>query len=321
MLTKSHIRDDLDAWNIALENTCGDFHASLNPELPVFIGDLDHQQEANMEVAMIRTNASRIIHRCANHERHDDRYCFLVMQRSGHMQMFVHGRRAFDMYPGDLMLMDSIAPCDLAPCGLVDLVSIHLKRNELKRLLPPGRRLFAKVPATNVSGQILHGMLKQLPATAQWPSESEGQTLHDVMVLLLAQAINPLSHAGIMSARTGNGYLRRCAEHLIEQQLDDPLLSPALLARRMGISVRQLYRLFDDGESICRHIQHQRLLRSAEDLCSAHLRHESISRIAARWGFTDPAHFSRVFKRHFARSPREYRNHPPCTNPPQAGLK
>jgi len=311
MLTKSHIRDDLHAWNIALENTCGDFRALINPEFPAFIGSLDHQREANLEVAMIRTNASRIIHRCANHERHDDRYCFLVMQRSGRMQMSAHGRRAFDMYPGDLMLMDSIAPCDLAPCGLVDLVSIHLKRDELKRLLPQGQRLFAKVPASNVSGQILHGMLKQLPATAQWPSESEGQTLHGVMTLLLAQAINPPSRPGSMTARTSTGYLRRCAERLIEQQLHNPLLTPALLAQRLGISVRRLYRLFDDTDSICRHIQHQRLLRSAEDLCSRHLQRESISRIAARWGFTDPAHFSRVFKKHFSCSPREYRACPP----------
>jgi len=312
MLTKSHIRDDLHAWNIALENTCGDFRARLNPELPVFIGDLDHQREASLEMAMIRTNASRIVHRCANHERHDDRYCFLVMQRSGHMQMFAHGRHAFDMYPGDLMLMDSIAPCDLAPCGLVDLLSIHLKRSELKRLLPSAQRLFAKVPADNVSGQILCGMLKQLPP---WPSESEGQTLHDAMALLLAQALNP-SSPGAMSARTGSGYLRRCAEQLIEQHLDNPLLTPALLAHRLGISVRQLYRLFDDTDSICRHIQHQRLLRSAEDLCSAHLRRESISRIAARWGFTDPAHFSRVFKKQFACSPRAYRTRPLSANPP-----
>jgi AraC-like DNA-binding protein len=32
-----------------------------------------------------------------------------------------------------------------------------------------------------------------------------------------------------------------------------------------------------------------------------------ISAIAARWGFPDPAHFSRLFKATYGRSPRQFR--------------
>jgi len=304
ILNKPHLCDELDRWNRCLGETCGDFRARLNPMVPVFIGNIEHQKTHHLEMALIRTNASQIVHRCANHHRHDDRHCFLVMQRSGRMQMAEGGRHAFEMQPGEMMLMDSIAPCDLVPNGVVDLVSIHLKRDALKCLLPPGQRLFGKITAHTLSGQILHGMLKQL---SQWPSEAEGQTLHEVMALLLAQSLHAAPPAARLGAQTGQDYLRRCADELIEQQLDNALLTPALLAQRLGISVRQLYRLFDDTDSICRHIQHKRLLRSAEDLSSAHLRHQSITQIAYRWGFTDAAHFSRAFKKHFACTPREYR--------------
>jgi len=315
ILNNTHIRDHLEIWNRTLGETCGDFRACLNPATPMFIGDLNHQQTAHLEMALIRTNASQIIHRCAQHHRHDDRHCFLVMQRSGQMQMAANGRHAFDMHPGEMMLMDSITPCDLVPRGVVDLMSIHLKRDHLKRLLAPGQRLFGKVSSHTLSGQILHGMLKQLQ---QWPSEAEGQTLHEVMALLLAQSFNTASPAATISAQTGHEYLRRCADELIEQQLDNALLTPALLAQRLGISVRQLYRLFDDTDSLCRHIQHKRLLRSAEDLSSAHLSHQSITQIAYRWGFTDAAHFSRAFKKHFACTPREYRARQPQAAPPPA---
>jgi len=314
MLIQTRIRDDLEAWNSALGATCGDFRASVEPDLPIFIGDLDHQTEESMEVATIRTNANLIVHGCANSDRHDDRHCFLVMQRSGRTQMRYNGSRVFDMYPGDMMLMDSIVPCDIVPCGLIDQVSIHLDRNQLKRHLPAQQRLFGKVPTANISGHLLHGMVKQLLKESGELSCSEGQTMQEVIVLLLAQALRSQPALARLGTEVGKAPLRRCAEQLIEQQLDNALLTPGLLAKRLGISLRQLYRLFDDGPSICRYIQQRRLLRSAEDLKSSHLRHESITGIAYRWGFTDSAHFSRVFKKHFACTPSEYRNHNDCAD-------
>jgi len=308
MLVQTRIRDDLEAWNSALSATCGDFRASVEPDLPIFIGDLDHQKEESMEVATIRTNANLIVHGCANSDRHDDRHCFLVMQRSGTTQMRHNGSRVFDMYPGDMMLMDSIVPCDIVPCGLIDQVSIHLDRNQLKRHLPAHQRLFGKVPTANVSGHLLHGMVKQLIKESEELSCSEGQTMQEVIVLLLSQALRSQPAPARIGTEIGKAPLRRCAEQLIEQQLDNALLTPTLLATRLGISLRQLYRLFDNGPSICRYIQQRRLLRSAEDLQSPHLRHESITHIAYRWGFTDSAHFSRVFKKQFGCTPSEYRN-------------
>ncbi|MBE1188798.1 transcriptional regulator FeaR, partial [Escherichia coli] len=70
------------------------------------------------------------------------------------------------------------------------------------------------------------------------------------------------------------GYsLRRHAERLIEQSLQEPRLSPDMLAGRLRISVRQLYRLFEEqGDSVCRYILRQRLSRSAADLGNPRLR-------------------------------------------------
>jgi len=306
-LNKTHLRDDLDTWNHTLGETCGDFRARLNPVAPVFIGDIDHQKNHHLEMARIRTNASQIVHRCAHHHRHDDRHCFLVMQRGGRMQMAEGGRHAFDMHPGEMMLMDSISPCDMVISGLIDHASIHLERSEVQRRLPPGQRLFGKIPTGNVSGQLLHGMVKQLLNTHQDLSLAEGQTIQDVIVLLLSQALQFEARPNAISADLGNGHLQRAARQLIERQLDDPLLSPPTLAQQLGISLRQLYRLFDEDGGVARHIQQRRLLRSAEDLRSPHLDHESITQIAYRCGFTDSAHFSRAFKKQFSCTPSEYR--------------
>jgi len=307
MLAHTRIRDDLDAWNSALDATCGSFRARLDPELPMFIGDLDHQKDEHLEISVIRTNAGQIIHRRRSSDAHDERWCFLVMQRSGRAQMRYPGQRAFDMHAGEMMLMDSIVPCDIVPHGLIDHVSIHLDRNQLQRRLPPGQRLFGKVPTGNVSGQLLHGMVRQLLHAGDALSHSEGHTMQEVIILLLSQALCQDTCAGAISVDASAGQLQRIARQLIEQQLDDALLSPSTLAQQLGISLRQLYRLFDEDGGVSRYIQQRRLMRSAEDLCSPHLNHESITQIAYRCGFTDSAHFSRAFKKHFACTPSEYR--------------
>jgi len=311
MLAQTRIRDDLDAWNSALGSTCGNFRARVNPRLPVFIGDLDHQKVDHLEVATIRTNAGQIAHRRNNGDSQDDRYCFLVMQRSGRMQMLHQGNLVFEVRPGEMMLMDSVAPCDMVISGLLDHASIHLERSEVQRHLPPGQRLFGKIPSGAVSGQILHGVVKQLLGCHQNLLQTEGQTMHDVIVQLLAQALQCGASANAICADLGSGHLRHAAQQLIEQQLDDPLLSPPTLARQLGISLRQLYRLFDEHGGVSRHIQQRRLARSAEDLSSPHHGHESITQIAYRCGFTDSAHFSRAFKKRFSCTPSEYRT---CQN-------
>jgi len=305
MLTHT-LRDQLDAWNSALDATCGSFRACLNPELPLFIGDINHQQDDPFAISMIRTNAGQIYHRRRSSDQRDERWCFLVMQRSGRARMLYPGQYAFDLYPGEMMLMDSIVPCDIVPHGLLDHVSIHLDRNALQRLLP-GRCLFGKVPACNISGQLLHGMVKQLLHSDASLSADEGQAMQEVMVLLLSQALRQDSHANAPGNEMGHKSLQRLAHQLIEQQLDNPLLSPPSLAQQLGMSLRQLYRLFDEEGGVSRHIQQRRLMRSAEELRNRQLGHESITQIAYRCGFTDSAHFSRAFKKHFSCTPSEYR--------------
>ncbi|MCY1512297.1 Transcriptional activator FeaR [compost metagenome] len=95
---------------------------------------------------------------------------------------------------------------------------------------------------------------------------------------------------------------------LIDESLTQPNLTPVSLASRLNISVRHLYRLFEEqGDSVCRYIQRARLQRSADDLANPFLKGESITSIAYKWGFTDSAHFSRAFKKQFAQSPKDYR--------------
>ena len=100
----------------------------------------------------------------------------------------------------------------------------------------------------------------------------------------------------------------RAVKSVIEERLGDADLSPAQIARRVGISVRHLHRIFgDQTASLGQWIRGQRLSRCAADLRDPAQAQVSVTEIAFRWGFSDSAHFSRSFKAQFGQAPRRYR--------------
>ena len=94
----------------------------------------------------------------------------------------------------------------------------------------------------------------------------------------------------------------------IQHRLDDAELSPEMIAAAHYISVRSLHRLFHAGErTVAGWIRAQRLGQCRRDLTDPRLAALPVHAIAARWGLTRPAHFSRIFKAAYGLSPSEYR--------------
>ena len=73
--------------------------------------------------------------------------------------------------------------------------------------------------------------------------------------------------------------------------------------------MRYLYKLFEHRPSgVAAWIRERRLERCRRDLLDPALRTQPVSTIAARWGLTDPAHFSRAFRAAYGVPPAEYRS-------------
>lgn len=96
----------------------------------------------------------------------------------------------------------------------------------------------------------------------------------------------------------------------ILERLGDPELSPASIAAASFVSTRKLHVLFrEHGTTVSTWIRERRLEMARRDLGDERLADEPIRDIAARWGFTDAAHFSTVFRRTYGVTPRGYRQH------------
>ncbi|WP_331724416.1 helix-turn-helix domain-containing protein (plasmid) [Streptomyces longwoodensis] len=95
----------------------------------------------------------------------------------------------------------------------------------------------------------------------------------------------------------------------IQRHLGDPALTVDSIAAAHHISVRSLHRLFQQhGVSVRAWIRAQRMEHSCRDLADPMRRHQAITAVAARWGFTRPADFSRAFRARYGITPSEYRD-------------
>ena len=134
--------------------------------------------------------------------------------------------------------------------------------------------------------------------------DSAGQAAaSNATVELLRAAVEPALPESREAMRAG---MREDIRHHVRMHLQEPGLGPGSIAQAYSISVRALHGLFEEvDESVAGLIRSERLTRCMQDLQQPS--GGSVTDIAFRWGFSDSAHFSRVFKRVFGVTPSAVR--------------
>ncbi|WP_448319504.1 helix-turn-helix domain-containing protein [Streptomyces sp. CO7] len=165
------------------------------------------------------------------------------------------------------------------------------------------------LPVASGLGKVLAGLLRGLV------DEYTSLSPHDVTrtgqsAVDLAGAV--LGHFTDTDARLAPDSQRRvlfmkCAA-LVERHLADPSLSPAVVERALGISLRYLQLVFQDqGTTPSTFILERRLARCRRDLADPALLSVPVHAIGARWGFPRSSEFSRAFRKREGVPPGGYR--------------
>jgi AraC-like DNA-binding protein len=243
----------------------------------------------------------------------DPEQCNLVFNLRG-AYGFAHGRQCTALGADDLMFYDSSRPFDGWTAGHGHDGQTHLQVQFPREMLPNpalvDRHFGERLPAGgNGVRTLLAGYLRQLvaPAAAYRGVDSAGLAVvtMDLIATLLAHESD--AARSLPPEVRHRGLLVRIYEFM-RQRLDDPDLSPEVVAAAHHISTRYLHKLFQGEEmSIAAWIRRHRLEGCHRDLADPRHHARSIQAIAARWGFTDKAHFSRLFRRTYGLTASDYR--------------
>ena len=97
-------------------------------------------------------------------------------------------------------------------------------------------------------------------------------------------------------------------KRFIANQLSDTELNSEVISRAVGLSPRYINNLFnEDNTSLMRYLTKQRLSRSRHYLATPLYNYLSITEVAMKSGFSNMAHFSRIFRQAYGLSPSDYR--------------
>ncbi|MEU6238050.1 helix-turn-helix domain-containing protein [Kitasatospora sp. NPDC047058] len=231
------------------------------------------------------------------------------VQVSGRAVLEQDGRRA-EVPPGGLVLYDTARPYAVDYPERFRTHLFHLPR----RLLAVPERDLRDASATAVGpaegcGPVLLPFLGVLAASVDAYPAPVGDRLAGSVADLLSALVAQLVRSRTTDEPDGpSAHLVRRVREYVDHHLADPELAPERIAQAHHISVRYLHRLFEDeGVTVGRLVQRRRLEACARELARRGRTSPTVSAVAQRWGFVNPAHFSRAFRAAYGVSPREWR--------------
>ncbi|MFI8930467.1 helix-turn-helix domain-containing protein [Streptomyces sp. NPDC053474] len=220
------------------------------------------------------------------------------------------------MAAGDLVLWSTSLPFDgrgLAGShgGISKAIILHLPRIGLPLPTAKVDRLLANaVPGrTGMAGILARHLLSVAEDAARLEESAAARVGIATWELATAFLGDWADARDRVPPESGDRMRLARIDAFIDANLCDPRLTPAAIAAHHHLSVRTLHWLFRHREeTVAATIRHRRLARCRADLVADRYAAVPIHTIAARWGFTSAAAFSRVFRREYGISPREFRS-------------
>ena len=207
--------------------------------------------------------------------------------------------------PGDLAIVDTTEPFEIANCRNFSLFCFAVPRQLLPGALAERPRL--RLSATEAG----RALSRTLSGHAELCLRSEPNS--GISAFGAQHVVDLISHApGILEGRSperaGLSVLLSMMLDHIDRHVDDPELCAATLALKFHCSQRYVHKLFSTtGRSVGEHINGQRILVCTRNLLDHAHRRATIAEVAFNAGFRDISYFNRLFKRSTGVAPREFR--------------
>jgi AraC-like DNA-binding protein len=201
--------------------------------------------------------------------------------------------RTYALHPGDILISDTDRPFARGFRRGLDELVVKVDRTALPEVPQLTRPIVTSARADGPNGLYTRTLAKITgrATRASRPVFADERTVRELIALL-----------AVGDAAAPAPAHRAAARLYIEEHLTDPSLGVEQVAAAIGISERQLSRVFAaDGTSVPRHILSRRLHVAYSMLSSSADREKAgaVADIAARCGFTSATYFSHAFRQHF----------------------
>ena len=231
---------------------------------------------------------------------------FAILHLAGDQSTIRQGEEWRPLTPGSIAFIDPNRPFAVSLPGPFRYLVIAIPAQALESRGPDlhhrgGAVVTAAHPMARLAGSTIRDVLALDPSLREERSAGLGCAIVELLALVFAGS-RPAPCAA-------DRHWNEACTH-IDLYLADPDLSPAAIARALGISVRYLHQIFArHTTTVGRFVRERRLERCAADLLAFPDR--KVAGVSLAWGFNDPAHFSRCFRETFRMSPSEWRQEAP----------
>lgn len=241
--------------------------------------------------------------------RGDTRYYKLSLQISG-VGLLMQDNREVVLHPGDMAIYDTDKPYTLdfdddfrTLVVMVPQAAIDLPRDVV------GQLTATRISGEDGLGRMVGPFLTQVAKNMDDLSGHSGLRLvHNTLDLITTLFHSQLDLARYDLAHGHRASLLQEIRAYIDDHLADPNLSPGAIATSNFISTRHLHGIFkEEGVTVSALIRSRRLEHCRRDLADPVFLSKSVSAIAAKWGFVDASHFSRLFRSAFGEAPTDFR--------------
>ncbi|TFD59198.1 helix-turn-helix domain-containing protein [Cryobacterium suzukii] len=280
----------------------------VRSESRTFHGTLRSRVLDELSIVEVTANGHQVIRTPSLIAASTRQYFKLNLQLTG-TGLLVQDNREATLRPGDLAVYDTNRPYTLEfdqdfrtlvlmfPHDLLDLPADSI-----------GQLTAVRLPGDAGLGRLISPFMVQLAENLDVLSGASGHRLaYNAVDLIATMFESELNLRRDPEAGTHGNLLGRIRSY-VDGHLGDPELCPASIAAAHFISTRHLHNVFHEADStVASWIRTRRLEHCRRDLRDPILEDRSVGTIAARWGFVDAAHFSRIFRTAFSETPSAYR--------------
>lgn len=291
----------VDSWEKALARCLAPAEVTAMAHEPFYLRlrarDLDIVRLLHLDVQP---------HRLRVRSTNGCRFYQFVVPVQGTLEAGHEARRAV-VGPGSFVVLDPTSTYDL----VFDEAATALIIQAPQRVVGISPTLVGHITATGIGadGDLIGGIMSLLVRLADDVLVSSphhpvrlAYNLVDLLTTVLLEQLSTAAPGGSVQE------LMLQITAFINDHLGDSDLSADTVASMHYISPRYLRKLFGtQNMKVSEWIRTRRLEVCRRQLIDPVMADEPISAIAARWGFPDPAHFSRLFKATYDLNPRQFR--------------